>query len=103
MQTSSGFPSPVRSANVGDSLSVGLNTSCRRQCVPATFGFSYHDVNVPGNPTTRMSFQLSLLKSWVHTRKLSEYLFSCPSAPSKPGTVTVVIGPSFNWNVAEAG
>src|SRR5688500_9528087 len=103
MQTSSGLPSPVRSVNVGDSLSVGLNTSCRRQCPPPPFGFSNHEVDVPGNPTMRMSFQLSLLKSWTQAKKLSEYLFSCPSAPSKPGTVTVVIGPSFNWNVADAG
>src|SRR5688500_1759339 len=103
MQTSSGFPSPVTSANAGDSLSVVRNTSWRRQWPPAPFGFSNHDVEVPGNPTMRMSFQPSLLKSRVHAKKLSEYLFSWPSAPSTPGTVTVVIGPSFNANVAEAG
>ena len=51
----------------------------------------------------RMSFQPSLLKSSAHAKKLSEYLFSFPRAPSKPGTVTVVIGPSFNWNVVVAG
>ena len=52
---------------------------------------------------TRMSFHLSLLKSYAQTKKLSEYLLSLPSVPSKPGTVTVVIGPSFNWNVVVAG
>ena len=36
-------------------------------------------------------------------RSCSEYLFSLPSVPSKPGTVTVVIGPSFSWNVVVAG
>ena len=44
----------------------------------------------------RMSFQPSALKSWVKAKKLSEYLFSLPSVPSNPGTVTVVIGPSLS-------
>src|SRR5262245_26150807 len=103
MQTSSGLPSPGRSAAVGDWLSVVLHTSCRRQRVPGAVAGSNHEVDVPGKPTMRMSFQPSLSKSRIQAKKLSEYLFSWPSAPSKPGTVTVVIGPSFNWNVAEAG
>ena len=51
----------------------------------------------------RMSFQLSLLKSYANAKKLFEYLFSLPSVPSNPGTVTLVIGPSFSWNVVVAG
>ena len=44
----------------------------------------------------RMSFHLSRLKSMTKAKKLSEYLFSLPNPPSNPGTVTVVIAPSFN-------
>ncbi len=51
----------------------------------------------------RMSSQPSRLKSRVHTKKLSEYLFSRPSVPSNPGTAIVVIGPSFNGKVVVAG
>ncbi len=103
MHTSSGLPSPVMSAKVGDSLSVCSKILCRTQWVSLPFGFSNHDVSFPGKPMTRMSFQPSLLKSRAQTKKLSEYLFSLPSVPSKPGTSTSVIGPSFNLNVVFAG
>ena len=36
----------------------------------------------------RMSFHVSWLKSRTNAKKLSEYLFSLPNPPSKPGTVT---------------
>ena len=59
----------------------------RPVAVPCPSGFSNHDVSSPGKPMIRMSFQPSLLKSRAQAKKLSEYLFSTPSAPSKPGTV----------------
>ena len=74
MQTSSGFPSPVRSVKVGDSLSVWSKILWRVQWVSLPFGFSNHEVSWPGKPMIRMSFQLSLLKSYANAKKLFEVL-----------------------------
>src|SRR5688572_14832630 len=103
MHTNSGFPSPVISVKVGDSLSVWLKITWRFHDASPPFGFSNHDVSFPGNPMMRMSFQPSLLKSCAQAKKLSEYLFATPNAPSNPGTVTAVCGPNRRLKVAVAG
>ena len=52
MQSSSGFPSPVMSTNIGDSLSVEARIVRRCHGSSLPFGFSNQNVSAPGKPMT---------------------------------------------------